>query len=233
MIQQSETSDKIGLLFTVLRQVGLYAQTQLTDRPLPLDDPWTFAQANNSLDATALQSLGPSADKSVWDRCIRLPHFAKDSTNWVPLLWVQYRGPGEVALQVVVAGGRRMFGYRWEPPEGGASGISKHDFYHVQPLTSVRKPGGGGVVELNRDHNDVCEHFPTFPIDARDGLDLVDALFVSLYGPTYTDYIHEAEIRKAVHESSASRGWARCRNQQASPAKSTGAASAHASKKKR
>ena len=82
-----------------------------------------------------------------------------------------------VAIAVLAIGGK--------PPEGDASGKSDHSFFHVQPITSVRKPGGGAVSLENGDLH-VCEHFPTFPLDAWDGLDLVDAMFgISLWAEVH------------------------------------------------
>ena len=90
-------------------------------------------------------------------------------------------------------------------------GIIKHDYYHAQPIRTVRLSSGQDV-DLDPEHDDICDHFPAFPIDAQDVVHLVDGLLVSLYGAKYTDFmIQPPTLRAKVHKSSQGRGWHRPR----------------------
>jgi hypothetical protein len=235
MTHETGVDDKTLLLFRVVQEVGIAAISQLQREPRGIDDSWTSTQANRSLSFEMLQKLGPKTKPGIWNNCIRLPFFPKDGANWVPLLWIEVRHTLDVALQVVVAGAERRFGYRWEPPESeGPNKPSKHGYYHAQPITSVKLSGGAVRIPLNLKHQDISEHFPTIPVDARDGLELVDALLVSLYGPDYaTEYINDPGIRNQFHKCTENCGWARCRKISGIPSNTSGETSGARSKGKR
>jgi len=210
---QTDSRSPREVALSVLRDVGLHALNQLAkgaDKELQ-NDAFARIQAFTCLQVQELQNLPNPSLRHFLPKCIRLPHISKDATKWIPLIWVDRHPTGEITLQLVLAGEGRRFGFRWEPPEAG-TGASEHDYYHAQPIKSVRRPGGT-ILSLDLKHGDVCDHFPTFPIDAEDLIHLVDALLVSLYGPKYHQkMISEAALRARVHKSSADRGWHRPRS---------------------
>ena len=73
----------------------------------------------------------------------------------------------------------RSIGFRIEPPEeSGATARSNHDYYHVQPLRSIRR---------QEDHLPLCpvwfpDQWPTWPIHARDPVQAFLSALVGLYG---------------------------------------------------
>lgn len=66
-------------------------------------------------------------------------------------------------------------GYRWETPEAN----SDHGMYHVQPIASLHRPSGN---RLPGAWSNWPEKAPTFPVLARDPLELLACLVASIYG---------------------------------------------------
>lgn len=135
------------------------------------------------------------------DRGILLPTLKKD-VLWFPILWVRRHKDGkeDLAMQVVVASEKRRFGYRWEPPEGPG----KHDYPHVQPITTVRYAGAGLDLELGHEH--ISVEIPTLPICAHDRVGLADAMLLALYGPDYFVDL-EANLRTVIQEARTCCRW--------------------------
>jgi hypothetical protein len=182
-----------------------------------------------ALSPQQLQRLPLDGASSLDHRCIVLPFFTNDGTSWLPLVWIDL---SKVSIQVVIAGDSRRFGFRWESPESGTSGLGEHDYWHVQPIVSVRTTGG--IRTLNLQHSHICEHFPTIPIDAGDPAQMLDAMLVSIYGPRYTfDWIDDARLREQWHSCSASRGWAQLRTNVSGKAPVGGPASRERKRKKK
>ena len=83
-------------------------------------------------------------------------------------------------------------GYRFETPEGEG----KHDFYHVQPIKTVRTQG------QDRPHEGpdwVPDDYPTFPVDADDPVGLLISLLVSLYNLDYLARVYPLHYELRDH----------------------------------
>src|SRR5262245_59498896 len=119
---------------SVLRSVGMHALDDLTkmENQILQDDDFARSQTSYSLQAHDLQKLSSPGLTAFPSRCIRFPHFSKDLSDWIPLVWIMAHHTGQITLQLVLAGLNRRFGFRWEPPESG-TGRGTHEYYHVQP----------------------------------------------------------------------------------------------------
>jgi hypothetical protein len=69
-------------------------------------------------------------------------------------------------------------GFRYESPEGDGD----HNFYHAQPITSFEKNDADSEEELIERDNWRHTSLPTFPIKARNSLELFIGMLVSFYG---------------------------------------------------
>jgi hypothetical protein len=191
---KSEPKGNGGLLLDVLKQIGLAGLDRLEQGTKAQEDSFVSKELQLSLGREQLQDLVKEA-RCLNHRCIVLPHFSKDGSPWVPLLWIILHSPEVISFQLIVASPNRTFGYRWESPEKGGSSESDHGFWHAQPLTSVRTYDGK-TRSLNLTHTNICENFPTFPIDATNALELLGALLESLYGMSNLQkYITDARVR--------------------------------------
>ncbi len=211
MASSKSTNPKTALLESVVRAIGIAAADEPKQIAGFLDDQFVSTRAQAAAGERELQEIANKGLAALNGKCIRLRSWPKHSTRWVPFLWLAETPFDEVAMQVVVAGKDRRFGFRWEPPEGGPGGVGKHDYYHAQPIISVRiSPGASVPLDLSHDH--IVEDCPTLPIDARDSVHLLDALLVSLYGPMYpVEFGLARDIQKSLQKESKDRGWGRLR----------------------
>ncbi|MES3057311.1 hypothetical protein O6V14_16895 [Sphingomonas faeni] len=67
-----------------------------------------------------------------------------------------------------------FWGYRFETPERG----SNHAYHHCQPCRSLGPKGTASVLESIQ----VSERYPTWPLAAKDEVDLALCLILALYG---------------------------------------------------
>lgn len=142
-------------------------------------------------------------------RCLALPKISKESATWIPFLWISPVNAKEVAIQLVIAAPGRRFGFRWEEPHGNDGG--NHNYYHVQPIKEIRLPDGD-ILNLTLNHSHIADTFPTIPVEATDPVQLLDAMLVSLYGPTYTAYeVTDSSLRYRIVKHSKVCNWAKNR----------------------
>lgn len=199
-----EVTTQTDLVLEVLRAVALVAlheeQKRFEQGETPEHQGLFHVLSGNALDETEVTKLneGIGATKG---RCIKLPERQKDGVWWAPLLWITPKEPAESdsdhLLQLVIAGTERPFGFRWEPPEGAGEGI--HDYWHAQPIVSVRTIQNK-LVSLGLPDGATCTHAPAFPLHVSDRLSLIDALLAALYGPSYLEeYVKEnANLRTGI-----------------------------------
>jgi hypothetical protein len=207
-----EETTQTDIVLEVLRAIALVAlheeQKRFEQGQIPEHQGLFHVLSGNALDETEVTKLdeGIGATKG---RCIKLPERQKDGVWWAPLLWITPKKPDEPncdhLLQLVIAGTERLFGFRWEPPEGAGEGI--HDYWHAQPIVSVRTIQNK-LVPLGLPDGATCTHAPAFPLHVGDRLSLIDALFAALYGPSYLEeYVKEnANVRTRVLNN---RTWAK------------------------
>jgi len=201
-----------ALLYEVLKRLGLAGWQSLAADARPYNDSFARSAVGRALTIEQLQKLPSRGAAQLARQCVVLPIFPKDNSFWIPFLWINFPAAERIRIQMVVVGMERRCGFRWESPESGAVADGKHDFWHAQPLISVQIPQGHDYA-LDLKHNHISDHFPTFPIDADNAVQLLDALMVSLYGPLYTiRMIEDAFIREQLHSCSADRLWAAARN---------------------
>jgi hypothetical protein len=132
------------------------------------------------------------------------PFGPADSERWAPTIGVEHRKNLENVVQVcfyVAFFGKQptdprlaykltSFGHRFDAPEGKKS---THNYYHVQPLKSFK--GGSNLPGSFQVHPDT---FPTFPLDAKDTLDLLlHALHVAC-GAKYIEQLATTRINVTV-----------------------------------
>jgi hypothetical protein len=84
----------------------------------------------------------------------------------------------------------RLFGMRFEAPEGNESGC--HDFYHAQMINEFRRGGGFPPISLNGATTWIPETQPSIPLDAVCPVTLVLSVLTSIYGVQYLDVIHRS-----------------------------------------
>ena len=202
----------MDLILKTLQAVGLAAWDEISKDPSLPENQIFCAMARRAVTREELQRLPNDGIGSAAGRCVRLPSKHVDNAIWMPLLWIHQHPKADHQMQLVVAGGKgKPFGYRWDPPESGASGTGDHDYWHVQPITTVLVPNATDV-PLDVPSGDVCTAMPTFPIDATDQLEMLDAMFVSVYGPHYLDrYVGEALLRSNVQQATSGMHLARLR----------------------
>lgn len=115
----------------------------------------------------------------------------RDGPLRIPILNVIYDysvAPARVSLQAAVfyltGDDSYATGWRFESPEmpGDDGNPSTHGFYHAQPGHSVRTLTGDHPLPVPERLIPVGQ--PTLPLDARDEVDLLVCLLVSIYGLT-------------------------------------------------
>jgi hypothetical protein len=202
---------ELAVVLRTLQALGLKAWSEGSVSSLPPRDPNFKVLVQKAAPERALQALPESGLASVTGHCIRLPVRIIKGVLWVPLLWIANHPMGGHQIQLVVTGQGKPFGYRWEPPEGGILGKGPHDYWHAQPITSVRV-SVASELPLGIADGDICTGLPTFPIDAPDQLALLDALLVSTYGPRYLElYVPDAWLRNQIQKLTSDRSWAKLR----------------------
>lgn len=218
MNRSTSPASSMDLVLKTLRAVALAALDEnVGDTSLPKDRNFWSLAGRAPMSKEDLQQLPKSGIRSAAGRCVRLPSRQIDNATWMPLLWIHEHPKADHQIQIVVTGQGRPFGYRWEPPEGGPTGVGDHDYWHVQPIRGVRLPGTADVA-LGVPSGDVCTVMPSFPIDAEGQLDMLDALFVSIYGPHYLNkYVNDVWLRNEVQKATSARSWARLRKVGATP----------------
>lgn len=206
------------LVLEVLRAVALFAleeeQRRFERGQFPAHDGLFNSLAGNALTEAEVTKLVEGINITN-GRCIKLPARQKDGVWWAPLLWITAKEADEAdcdhLLQLVMAGTGPLFGFRWEPPEGAGEGV--HDYWHAQPIVSVRTIHNTEI-RLGLKTGDTCTHAPAFPLQVVDRLSLIDALFVSLYGPDYLEqYVkQENAILRTSVLNNVDRRWAKARD---------------------
>jgi hypothetical protein len=211
------------LVLEVVQAVALAAlqeeQQLFTRGDFPVHGPNFLRLSSNALDEGQLTRLKDEGIAATHGRCIKLPIQQKDGIWWAALLWITPKKQGQEdcdqLLQVVLGGtDERPFGFRFEPPEGDGGGL--HDYWHAQPIAAVRTIHNTEV-ELGIPRGATCTHAPAFPLHVEDRLSLMDALLVSLYGPSYLEkYVEDASLRERIRRE-VKRGWQPSLGRAASP----------------
>ncbi len=200
------------LCLSIIQGLGIYALDKLRNAkgPAPTRHERFNALAWNAATDAELKKLKDVGLSAIGPRCIILPVKEVAGRSWAPLLWITEKPDGDHRLQLVIAGDgsdQRPFGFRWEPSEG--SRAPDHDYWHAQPITAVLMDG---QPDATFGTGEISTRLPTFPIDASDRLSLLDALFVSIYGPGYLElYKLSPHVCASVKKCTLKRGWSSVR----------------------
>ena len=131
---------------------------------------------------------------------IHMRPFREHGRPYLPVLSVKYdfeRNETRLRLTLFMLDDDlelRAVGFRFEPPEGDAYGEDEdgeteagtHDFFHVQPITHL-EVGRADLAIPALPALSVGQ--PSFPLDARDYIELFVCLVITVYGRRYASTV--------------------------------------------
>lgn len=160
------------------------------------------------MDEKALEAIIPTdaqveGNSSAGHRYLYLPPLDKDS-EFIPLMSFHYdfkdkaKPAMKFSLHLLTMHNRelRSIGYRIETPHGsGKQEPGAHDFHHAQ-LCREYMGGGGKWHTLPNCPEWLPTTQPSFPLPARDYVELFVCLLISLYGGHWLQPLQAAGIHK-------------------------------------
>lgn len=185
-------------LLELLRKLGLKGLDDFSQARISVTDPFVRSVKDRTLDRKKLQDLGIGEVSILAEAPILLPYLTQENIPWMPILWIALGGNLNVRFQVLVASpeGRR-FAYRWEHATQG----DQHAYWHAQPLKAVTMPPHSPI-DLQLQHDHISDRFPAFPLDARNAIELLAALLVSLYGlKTAITHVDDPSLFGRLHRA--------------------------------